>query len=84
MFKREETGAAPGRDEGSVSATLVGQGTSFNGVLRVNGSLRVEGEVEGEVTVSQQVIVGTGGVIKADVRADGATIGGRVRGRVQA
>lgn len=84
MFKREEAPAGLGRAEGPATTTLVGQGTSFNGVLRVNGSLRVEGEIEGQVSVSQQLVVGPSGAIKADVAVESAAIGGRLRGRVQA
>jgi cytoskeletal protein CcmA (bactofilin family) len=84
MFKRDETSAPPHRGDGPASTTVVGNGTSLNGVLRVNGSLRVDGEVEGQVIVSQSLTVGPSGVIKADVSTDSAAIGGRIRGRVRA
>jgi cytoskeletal protein CcmA (bactofilin family) len=84
MFKRTEGTAPEQRPDGPASTTIVAQGTSFNGVLRVNGSLRVDGDLEGQVVVTQHLVVGTSGVLKADVTAETAAVGGRIRGRVQA
>ncbi len=66
------------------SATILGRGASFNGVLRVNGSLRVDGEIQGQVYVVQGLVVGPEGVIKADVATGTAVIAGRIHGRVHA
>jgi len=67
----------------SASATIIGSGASFNGVLKVNGSLRVDGDVEGQVAVTEGLVVGPSGVVKADVSADSAVVTGRIYGQVR-
>jgi len=84
MFKKEERTIEVSRSDGAATTTIVGHGTRFNGVLKVEGSLRVEGELEGEVHVSQGLVVGTGGVIKAELAVDSAVIAGRVVGQLRA
>ena len=73
-----------GRLDANGSTTVVGSGTSFNGVLKVNGSLRVDGEVEGQVVVSESIVVGPSGVVKAEISTDSAVVTGRVQGLIRA
>jgi cytoskeletal protein CcmA (bactofilin family) len=84
MFKQEARDEKRPRGDDSGSTTIVGSGTSFNGVLKVNGALRVDGEVEGQVYVTQNLVVGAGGVLKAEIVTDSAVVTGRVIGRIQA
>jgi cytoskeletal protein CcmA (bactofilin family) len=72
------------RMRADAATTIIGGGTSFNGVLKVNGCLRVDGEVEGQVAVTEGLVVGPTGVVKADVSADSAVITGRVYGSLRA
>jgi len=65
------------------ATTIIGGGTSFNGVLKVNGSLRVDGEVEGQIAVSEALVIGPTGVVKAEISAESAVITGRVQGLVR-
>lgn len=64
--------------------TIIGDGTVVTGEIKVDGDLRVEGEVDGSISVSNRVVVGKTGVVKADVDAGSAEIAGRVVGRVNA
>jgi cytoskeletal protein CcmA (bactofilin family) len=82
MFKKEERGMS--RPSPEKSTTIIGSGTHFNGVLRVNGSLRVDGEVEGQIQVTECLTVGSTGVLKAELAAETAIIAGRIKGRVWA
>jgi cytoskeletal protein CcmA (bactofilin family) len=96
MFKREkdksrertvETGtvSAPApKAKGEVSTTLIGGGTVVSGVVRVNGSLRVDGEAEGQVFVTDNLVVGPSGVMKAELTVGSAVVAGRVKGRIRA
>ena len=95
MFKREKAkssdspAAAPAerpspRPRGEGSTTLIGSGTVISGVVRVNGSLRVDGEAEGQVFVSENLIVGPTGVLKAEVHVGTAAVAGRIKGRIRA
>ncbi len=83
MFKKGEQ-QMPAPSQEKQSTTVVGTGAHFNGVLKVNGSLRIDGEVEGEISATGSVIVGSGGVVKAEVVADSAVVAGYVRGVIRA
>jgi cytoskeletal protein CcmA (bactofilin family) len=50
----------------------------------VQGTLRIEGEFEGSIRSPENLIVGKTGVVKAEIVAKNATIGGRVLGNVTA
>ncbi len=63
---------------------LLGQGTSFNGTMTVKGSIRLDGRSDGNLRVSETLIVGKGGVVKGEVRAKDAVVGGRVIGKLVA
>jgi cytoskeletal protein CcmA (bactofilin family) len=64
--------------------SIVGAGSAFNGTLRTEGGLRVDGAVEGQVDVSGTLTIGHDGLIRGDVTASQAIIGGTVIGTVKA
>lgn len=70
------------RAKGEDFMNLMGQGTTFNGTMKVKGSIRIDGKSEGNLQVSEALIVGKGGVVKGEVRAKEAVIGGRVIGKI--
>jgi cytoskeletal protein CcmA (bactofilin family) len=75
------------REESSKSSTMnsiVGAGSSFNGTLRTEGGLRVDGAMEGQIDVNGTLTVGHDGLIRGDVTATQAIIGGTVIGTVRA
>jgi len=69
---------------GERSTTIIGNGAHFNGVLRINGSLRVDGEIEGQVQVSEDLTIGTTGVLKAEITSKSAHVSGRIKGSISA
>lgn len=69
-----------GREEDQMN--FLGKGTSFTGKLRVNGNVRIDGSFEGEIEVSESLIVGKTGVIKGQVKAKGAILGGKLEGNI--
>lgn len=76
-----------GRDDSSRSSSMnsiLGSGSVFNGTLRMDGGLRVDGTVEGQVDVTGTLTVGHDGLIRGDVSATQAIIGGTVIGTVRA
>ncbi len=79
---REEARPAPDRNDRNT--TIIGNGASINGVVRVNGSLRIDGEVEGQLQVTEVVTIGASGVVKAEIQANSAVVGGRIKGRIWA
>ncbi len=85
MFKKEQDKERDiVRPAPEKSSTVIANGASFNGVLRINGSLRVDGEVEGQVQVTDVITIGPSGVVKAEIAANSAVVGGRIKGRIWA
>ncbi len=74
-----------GREEtGNAINSIIGAGSTFNGVLNIQGGLRVDGLVDGEVNVSATLTVGHEGRIKGEVSVAQAVIGGTINGTVRA
>ena len=61
-------------------ATIVGPGTSFDGVIRSKGSIRIEGSVTGRVQCDDTIVVHRSGVVKADLEAGQIIVSGTVEG----
>jgi len=60
--------------------TLIGEGSTINGDIVANNSLLINGLVTGNVTTESTIRVGTTGVIKGNVKAKSAIIGGVIEG----
>ena len=54
----------------------------IEGELRSSGNIRIEGQVHGKIQTSQDLVVGTGAQIEADIIAQNALIAGAVKGNV--
>jgi cytoskeletal protein CcmA (bactofilin family) len=63
---------------------IIGAGTVLEGKIRSQGSVRVDGKLIGEVTASESLAVGITGEIEGNVTAKNITIGGKVRGTINA
>ncbi|MEW6724976.1 MAG: polymer-forming cytoskeletal protein [Bacillota bacterium] len=64
--------------------SIVGKGTHVNGTVVSSGSLRVDGKVEGEIKHEGDLLVGEGGVVAANIKANNVTIAGEVIGNIEA
>ncbi len=64
-------------------AGIIGKGLKVKGEITGSGSLEVEGEVEGRVALDQ-LTVGPGGVVNAEVSVHEAVIFGRCSGQISA
>ncbi len=62
--------------------SVIGEGSSMNGTLRIAGTVIVNGEFEGAIASTDTVVVGKSGKVKADLDVVNATIGGRMEGRI--
>jgi cytoskeletal protein CcmA (bactofilin family) len=81
IFKREDptiSAAVSGVN------SILGEGSSFKGNVRIQGSMRVDGEFEGNLTVSESLIVGKSGTVKAEIEVGEGVVAGRVVGRLRA
>ncbi len=64
------------------SYTILGEGTVFEGSIEVPHNLRVEGSLKGKIETSEELVVGSTGVVKADIKAKSAIVGGQVIGNL--
>lgn len=67
---------------GKADTTIIGSSSLFEGKLKSIGIIRVDGSFSGELSVEGSVIVGDGGLIKGNVKADKITIAGKVEGNI--
>ena len=63
---------------------IIGAGTVIEGKIRSQGSVRVDGKLIGEVTANESIAVGVTGEIEGNVIAKNVTVGGKVRGTINA
>jgi cytoskeletal protein CcmA (bactofilin family) len=63
---------------------IIGPGTVVEGKVRSQGSVRVDGKVIGEVAASESLAVGVAGEIEGNVSAKNVTVGGKIRGSINA
>lgn len=59
--------------------TMISKECELLGSLAAKGSLRVDGKVAGDVTTDGDVLVGEGGLIEGDIRAQNVILAGRYR-----
>jgi len=72
------------KNEPNNELNLIGSGTTMEGKIRTPGSIRVEGKVIGEIIASNSVAVGASGDVDGTISAKNITIGGKMKGAVQA
>jgi cytoskeletal protein CcmA (bactofilin family) len=66
------------------ATSILAPGCRFKGEVEVQGTLRIEGEFEGAIRNPENLIVGKTGIVKGEIVAKNATIGGKVLGNVSA
>ncbi|MBN1163368.1 MAG: polymer-forming cytoskeletal protein [Candidatus Krumholzibacteriota bacterium] len=70
--------------EGKMNS-IIGKGCKINGTIDVeDGTLRIDGEFEGTINCPGTLVIGKGGVVKADVKVNNAVVGGNVHGNIDA
>jgi cytoskeletal protein CcmA (bactofilin family) len=62
--------------------TIIGPATQVKGNISAGGTIRIDGQAEGELTAKGDIIVGEGGIVRAQVKGRSATIAGTVHGNV--
>jgi cytoskeletal protein CcmA (bactofilin family) len=72
-----------GGNEGTKNLNVLNKGTYLKGIVKVDGSIHVNGDIDGELTVSDTLIVGKPGNVKAAVTTKNAIISGRVIGTIR-
>jgi cytoskeletal protein CcmA (bactofilin family) len=64
--------------------TLIGASASFTGHLQTEGGLRIDGMCEGVIEAKGNVVVGVGGKVLADIKAENVSVSGAVKGNITA
>jgi cytoskeletal protein CcmA (bactofilin family) len=64
--------------------TVIGEGSTMTGTLRVEGSVLVHGDFEGTLTATESAIVGKTGSVRAGINARDILVAGKVRGKLVA
>jgi cytoskeletal protein CcmA (bactofilin family) len=65
------------------SATIITNGSKVTGDIRTNDTLHIDGEVEGNIIVNNMVVVGKGGVVKGDIKAQKVICSGKIEGAIE-
>ncbi len=64
--------------------SILGEGSSISGDLKINGFARVDGDVDGNIEATNNIIIGDKARVKGNITATSATIHGVVLGDVYA
>lgn len=67
---------------GSITDTLIGEGTLLEGSCSSQADIRIEGEVVGDLRTSGEVVIGEKGSVRSEIQARDVTIAGRMEGTV--
>ena len=62
--------------------TIIGEGTTLKGDVRVDGSVQIDGDFEGTIDATDTLVVGDSGKVDGDANVANAIIGGRMYGNV--
>ena len=64
--------------------TIIGDGSSIKGDLKVSGVVRIDGDVDGNVSSNACLMIGEGARINGDVKADSVISRGLIKGDILA
>lgn len=82
MLGKRETGTTGGGSQ--TLNTIIGRGTLFEGVMKVDNSVRIDGIFKGELTCSGALTISQSGEAYAHLEGKDIYINGIVRGTVRA
>lgn len=66
----------------SMTDTLIGEGTTFEGRIKSEASIRIEGNITGDIECLGDVIIGEHGSVKSNISARDVVLAGTVQGNV--
>ena len=69
---------------GEEMTTVIGKETKFTGTIDLKGGLRVDGVVKGKIISTDEVTVGSSGLVEAQIEARSAVIAGKMVGDIHA
>ena len=70
------------KGQGKGLITMLCEGTVFEGAMYVPHNVHVDGSFTGKIETSEEIIIGPTGIVKADIKAKSAIVGGRIVGNL--
>lgn len=64
--------------------TVIGNGSTISGDIKVNGFLRIDGDIDGNLETDGNILMGANARIRGDVQAKSIIVGGIILGNVTA
>ena len=80
MFNKDKNQSDAQKSTGS--ATLISQGTIFNGDVHSEIDLRIDGTIHGNVTSTAKIVLGPSGFVEGNMEGKQADVSGRVVGNI--
>ena len=74
---------SPRRNDASAEHNRIVEGTQIQGNIHSPGDIRIDGHVKGNLSVGGKLVVGPTGAVDGEVRAQEASLAGRVMGKVE-
>jgi len=74
----------PGSAAESKTNALLGKGSEFEGKLSFEGTVKIDGVMKGEIRSKDNLIIGEGAKVEAEIEVGSAIISGQVNGNVTA
>ena len=62
----------------------IGKGMTVEGRLTFDSTVRIDGSFKGEISAKGTLVVGEGGVVEADIKAESVIVTGEIKGVVEA
>jgi len=72
------------KKKGGEVAGFIGKGMSIEGSLCFEETVRIDGSFKGEITATGTLVVGDGGHVEGEIKADSAIITGTIKGNLSA
>lgn len=63
---------------------IISAGSIVEGKIKNQGSIRIDGKLIGDVVASESIAIGLSGEIEGNVSAKNVTVGGRIKGTINA
>lgn len=73
----------PRRSDANGEHNRIVEGTQIQGNVHSPGDIRIDGHVKGNLSVGGKLVVGVTGAVDGEMRAQEATIAGRVIGKLE-
>lgn len=82
MFKKEEQQEEATTEENN--ETIVGSSVKLEGDLISSGNISLYGDVAGKISTDRDIVIGDSATVKANMKGDNVTVGGRIEGNINA